>query len=198
MKIGYVRVSMFHQNIERQEVIMEQLGVERVFIDKMSGKNKERPQLQEMLGFVREGDELIVESISRLGRNTRDLLEIVDKLTKKNVKFVSQKENIDTNTTTGRFMLILFGAIAEMERECLLERQREGIAIAKAQGKFKGRRPRVIDLHKWKLFYGFWKDGKIKGVHFRTEMGMSHNMFYRKVRQWEQDAKINKACELPF
>lgn len=189
MKIGYVRVSMFHQNIERQEVIMQELGVDRVFIDKMSGKNKERPQLKEMLNFVREGDELIVESISRLARNTRDLLDIVEKLTSKNVKFVSQKEKIDTNTTTGRFMLTLFGAIAQLERECLLERQREGIEIAKTQGKFKGRQPRPMDIEKWERLYIIWKNKGIKAVQFRKEMGMSHNMFYRKVREWEEQPK---------
>ena len=124
MKVGYVRVSTAGQNTARQEVIMEQLGVEKVFIDKMSGKNTDRPQLKEMLAFVREGDTLVIESFSRLARSTKDLLEIVEELEKKNVKFVSQKENIDTSTPNGKFMLTLFAALAQLERETLLARQK--------------------------------------------------------------------------
>lgn len=120
----------------RQEVLMEQ-----VYIDKFSGKNKNRPELQTMLAFVRKGDVVIVESISRFARNTKDLLDLVEQLTAKRVEFVSQKESIDTTSPTGKFMLTIFGAVAELEREYILQRQREGIALAKAQGKCQGRRP---------------------------------------------------------
>ena len=105
MKIGYIRVSTQEQNTVRQEVLMETLGVEQIYIDKMSGKNSERPQLKEMMSYVRRGDTVIVESISRFARNTRDLLELVDQLAAKGVEFVSQKEAIDTATPTGKFML---------------------------------------------------------------------------------------------
>ena len=96
--------------------------VERVFVDRASGKNLERPQLKEMLGFVRKGDIVIVESISRLARNTKDLLTIIDELNKKEVQFISLKENIDTNTASGKFMLTVFGAISELERSYILQR----------------------------------------------------------------------------
>ena len=102
MKVGYIRVSTIEQNEARQEVLMEQLGVDRVYMDKMSGKNKDRPQLQEMMQYVREGDIVIVESISRFARNTKDLLSLIEELERKKVTFVSQKENIDTNTPAGR------------------------------------------------------------------------------------------------
>jgi DNA invertase Pin-like site-specific DNA recombinase len=101
MKVGYVRVSTTEQNTARQESLMESLGVEKIYIEKVSGKSKDRPKLQEMMSFVREGDTLIVESISRFARNTRDLLDLVEQLKKKKVEFVSKKENIDTSTPTG-------------------------------------------------------------------------------------------------
>ena len=132
MKVGYIRTSTAEQNIARQEVLMQDLGVEKVYVDQLSGKNTERPQLQAMLNYVREGDTVIVESISRFARNTKDLLELVEQLKEKKVIFVSKKETIDTNTPSGQFMLTVFGAMAQLERDYILDRQREGIAVAKA------------------------------------------------------------------
>ena len=94
VKIGYIRISTAEQNTARQEVIMKELNVGMIFIDKMSGKNTKRPELQKMMKYVREGDTVIVESISRFARNTRDLLDLVEQLTKKNVEFISKKEAI--------------------------------------------------------------------------------------------------------
>ena len=105
MKIGYVRVSTQEQNTIRQEVMLRELGVDKIFIDKASGKNADRPELKRMMNYVRKGDTVIVESISRFARNTRDLLELVEQLTAKEVEFVSKKEAIDTTTPTGKFML---------------------------------------------------------------------------------------------
>jgi hypothetical protein len=103
MKVGYIRISTKDQNTARQDVLMEQLGVEKVFTDKLSGKNTDRPELQKMMDFVREGDELVVESFSRFARNTRDLLNLTDRLKEKKVRFVSRKESIDTSTPAGEF-----------------------------------------------------------------------------------------------
>ena len=125
MKIGYIRVSTTEQNTLRQELLMKELGVDEIYIEKISGKSKERHELQKMLSYVRKGDTVIVESISRFARNTRDLLELVDTLQKKEVEFISKKESIDTNTATGKFMLTVFGAVAELERGYLLDRQKE-------------------------------------------------------------------------
>lgn len=109
--------------------------LKKVFIDKLSGKNTDRPQLQAMFSYVREGDVVVVSDFSRLAKSTRDMLQIVQELTDKGVGLVGLKENVDTDTPQGRFMLTVFAALAELERETILQRQREGIAIAKQQGK---------------------------------------------------------------
>ena len=185
-KIGYIRVSTEHQETARQEAIMKQYEVERVFAEKMSGKNANRPELKAMLDYVREGDTLYIESISRLGRSTRDLLNIIDVLQRKKVTLVSSKENIDTNTPQGRFVLSIFAALSELEREQTLQRQREGIAIAKAQGKYKGRQPLPIDWIKFGQLYEQWKVGDITAVWFQKEMGLQANTFYRRLREYEE------------
>ncbi len=180
MKIGYIRVSAEGQNTIRQEVIMSELGVEEVYIDKASGKNTDRPKLKEMLNFVRRGDVVVVESISRFARNTRDLLELIEILNEKEVAFVSKKEAIDTNTPTGKFMLTVFGAVAELEREYILQRQREGIAVAKKQGKYKGRKP--IDCSEFKGIFAKYKAGEITAKEAMRLTGLSKSTFYRKVK----------------
>ena len=187
MKVGYVRVSTAGQNTARQEVIMEQLGVEKVFIDKMSGKNTDRPQLKEMLAFVREGDTLVIESFSRLARSTKDLLEIVEELEKKNVKFVSQKENIDTSTPNGKFMLTVFAALAQLERETMLARQREGIEIAKAEGTYKGRKPVEVDDNDW-------QNGKTTPKIMMNELGLKSATFWRTVKKYREKYGITDAA----
>lgn len=181
MKIGYIRVSTTDQNTARQEVLMKELGVDEVYIDKASGKSKDnRAQLYTMLEYVRKGDTVIVESISRFARNTKDLLELVEILTKKEVEFVSKKEAIDTTTPTGKFMLTIFGAVAELEREYILQRQKEGIAIAKSEGKYKGRtRKEYPDFDK---IVGLWRNGKITAAEAMKRLGMSKTSFYRRVR----------------
>ena len=139
MKVGYDRCSTAAQNEARQMKMMEDHNIEKVFVDKASGKDTDRENYKAMMTFVRTGDSVTVESISRIARNTRDLLSIISTLTEKGVEFISLKESIDTTTPHGRFMLTVFGALAELERDSILERQREGIEIAKAAGKYKGR-----------------------------------------------------------
>ena len=113
MKVGYVRVSTEEQKTTRQEVIMRELGVEKVFLEKVSGKTQRgREQLEKMLQYVREGDGVVVESISRIARNTKDLLDIVERLNEKHVDFTSRKEQIDTNTPSGKFMLTIFATVS--------------------------------------------------------------------------------------
>ena len=181
MRIGYVRVSTQEQNTIRQEVLMKTLGVDELYIDKASGKNAQRPELQKMMEYVRRGDTVIVESISRFARNTRDLLELVEKLTAKGVEFISLKEAIDTTTPTGKFMLTIFGAVAELEREYILQRQREGIEIAKSQGKYAGRKP--INNPDFDRVIAQWKRSEITAVAAMKRLNMKPSTFYRKVRQ---------------
>ena len=146
----------------RQEVLMQELGVDEVYIDRLSGKNTDRPELKKMMDYVRKGDTVIVESISRFARNTRDLLVLIEKLTEKGVEFVSRKEAIDTTTPTEKFMLTVFGAVAELEREYILQRQREGIAIAKAQGKYTGRKS--IERSNFDAVEKLWHAGTISAA----------------------------------
>ncbi|MDR0917133.1 MAG: recombinase family protein [Oscillospiraceae bacterium] len=180
MKIGCIRVSTAEQNTVRQEVLMRELGVDEVFIDRASGKNTSRPELARMMEYVRQGDTVVVESISRFARNTRDLLELVERLTAKNVEFVSKKEAIDTSTPTGKFMLTVFGAVAELEREYILQRQREGIAIAKNCGKYTGRRAR--EYPEFARLAGRCRSGEMTAAEAMRRLGMSKTTWYRRVK----------------
>ena len=181
MKIGYIRVSTAEQNTIRQEVLLRELGVDEVYIDKASGKNTDRPELKRMLTYVRQGDTVIVESISRFARNTRDLLDLIEQMGVKQVEFISKKEAINTTTPTGKFMLTIFGAVAELEREYILQRQNEGIAIAKEQGKYKGRKP--IIHPDFERVVAKWQSGGITAVEAMRKLNMKPSTFYRKVRQ---------------
>lgn len=183
MKIGYIRCSTVEQNEARQMKMMEEQGIEKLFIDKASGKNTDRKEFKEMMDFVRAGDMVVVESISRIARNTRDLLSIISDLTQKEVEFVSLKEKIDTTTPQGRFMLTVFGALAELERENILERQREGIEIAKLQGKYRGRKPLEVDEKKFRSVCGKWRAKEMTATAAMKEMGLKPNTFYRRVKE---------------
>lgn len=134
---------------------------------------------------MREGDTLYVESISRLGRSARDLLNIIDTLTDKKATLISHKEKIDTDTPTGKFMLTVFAALSQIEREQLKQRQREGIEFAKAQGKYTGRNPIPTDWTRFGQLYGEWKAKNITGRDFMRRMDMSANTFYRRVHEYE-------------
>ena len=169
----------------------------RIFSEKISVSTqnasqfaKDRPQLRVMLDYVREGDTLYIESISRLGRFTKDLLNIIDTLTEKGVTLISHKENVDTDTPSGKLMLTVFAALSQLEREQLKQRQREGIEIAKAQGKYTGRKPIEIDWTRFGQLYGEWKSKSITGRDFMRRMGLSANTFYRRVREYEAEHGI--------
>ena len=184
-KIGYIRVSTEHQETARQQEIMSSYQVDRIFSEKLSGASTDRPQLKVMLDYVRESDTLYVESISRLGRSAKDLLNIIDTLIDKKVTLISHKERIDTDTPTGKFMLTVFAALSQLEREQLKQRQREGIEIAKAQGKYTGRKTIPTDWTRFGQLYGEWRAKHITGRDFMRRMDMSANTFYRRVREYE-------------
>ena len=175
MRVFYVRCSTMEQNEARQLKMAEEQDAEKVFVDKASGKNTNRAAFKEMMAFVRAGDTVVVESISRIARNTRDLLSIVSELTEKGVEFVSLKENIDTTAPQGRFMLTVFGALAELERENILERQREG--------KYKGRKPIDYDEAQMKALCKKWRPGEITATAAMKELGLKPNTFYRRVKE---------------
>ena len=181
-KIGYIRVSTEHQETARQEELMKNLGIEKIFMEKQSGKDTTRPELTKMLNYVRAGDELYVESISRLSRSIKDLLNIMDTLQEKEVKFISHKESLDTGTAQGRFVLSIFGALAELEREQLLQRQREGIAIAKSLGKYQGRKPIALDDKKLNELLGLHKKGEITVSGMCAKLHISRSTLYRRIK----------------
>lgn len=184
MRYGYVRISTGHQNTSRQDVLMEQLGVDRVFVDKCSGKNTDRPQFQEMMGLLKAGDVVVVESYSRMSRSTKDLLDTVETLNEKGVGFISKKETIDTTTAAGRMFLTFIAGMNQFEREVMLERQAEGIAampvdengkkISAKTGRGFGRERIDVDLT--------LRAGEtVKDACER--LGISRNTYYRKVRE---------------
>ena len=188
MNLGYIRVSSEDQNLARQYSIMELYGIEERFIfsDKLSGKNTERPGLQQLLDFAKEGDTVCIESISRLARNTRDLLMLVDRLNSKGVTLVSNKEQLDTSNPYGQFMLTMFGAMAQLERDTIRTRQVEGINIAKAEGRMNGR-PRVgYDAEKFAEAYRQYKQGLITTKGMMQELGMKESTFFRRLSEYEK------------
>ena len=144
MRIAYCRVSTASQNLQRQEEALEQYGIDKWFKEKVSAKDTNRPKLQEMLDFVREGDTVYIHDFSRIARSTGDLLQIISFLNDKKVCLVSNKENIDTSTATGLLLVTVIAAINSFERSVLLERQREGIEIAKREKRYRGSKPKTV------------------------------------------------------
>lgn len=183
MRVAYERVSTASQSTLRQDVMMQEHQIEKVFTEKISGKDRNRPELQKMLDFVREGDTVIIESISRLARSTRDFLNILDELEKKHVALISLKEDINTSTPTGRFLVSIFAALAQLEREQILTRQKEGIAAQKAAGTYTGGRPRVkVDQKLLKDVMQRWKAGEISAVKAMKELNVTKGTFYRLLK----------------
>lgn len=173
MNIAYVRVSTQEQNEARQLEALKKHGIEKWFTEKISGKNTDRPELQAMLEFARQGDTIFIHDFSRLARSTKDLLEIVELLNRKGISLVSDKENVDSSTPTGKLMLTMVGAISEFERQNLLDRQAEGIAIAKKQGKYQGRKPIEVDDITWKRNYDRYLNREINKVQFAKILNIS-------------------------
>jgi DNA invertase Pin-like site-specific DNA recombinase len=185
MKIAYVRVSTVEQNEARQVEALKQHNIEKWFIEKVSAKDTNRPKLQELLEYVREGDTVYIHDFSRLARSTKDLLEIVEMLNAKQVHLVSNKESIDTSTPTGKLMLTMIGAIAEFERQNLLERQREGIAIAKTEGKFKGRKAVEVDEKLFSELLQQYQSRKLTKVEFAEKLGVSRPTLDKLLKEQE-------------
>ena len=184
--IGYVRVSSTDQNEARQLKALENFGkpMHRIFIDKCSGKNTDRPELRKMLDYVRDGDVVVVSEYARLARSSADMLRIVHDLQEKGVEIISLKEQLDTTTPQGRFMLTVFAGLAELERETIHERQKEGIAIAKAQGKYKGRQPIPVDAERFKVECAKWRAGQQTAKATMKKFNMTPSRFYRKVKEF--------------
>ncbi len=190
-KIGYARVSTEDQNEARQISAFKEYGINKIFVDKQSGKDTNRPQLKAMLEYIREGDTVVVTEFSRLARSTKDLLHIVEELKNKDVELISLKEKLDTSLPTGKFMLTVFAALAELERATILDRQREGIALAKAAGKYKGRQPLPFNEQQFRDECGKWLSGEQTAVQTMQNCDMKPNRFYRKVAELNIRGAVN-------
>ena len=182
-KIGYARVSTIEQNEARQIKALEELGCEKLFIDKQSGKDTKREQLNAMFNYIREGDTVIVTEYSRLARNVKDLLSIIDDFKRKNVDLISVKENFNTSTPQGSLILTIFAGLSEFEREMILQRQREGIEIAKREGKYHGRKPLPFDEEAFRKECIKWVNGHQTAVKTMNKLNMKPNRFYKKVKE---------------
>ena len=185
MNIAYVRVSTVDQNEGRQVEALKVRNIDKWYTEKVSAKDTNRPQLKEMLEFAREGDTIFIHDFSRLARSTKDLLEIVETLNAKGVHLVSNKENIDTSTATGKLMLTMIGAIAEFERANLLERQREGIALAVKEGKYKGRRE--IKVENFEEQYQKYKNRELNKVQLAAALGITRPTLDKLIKRYEED-----------
>ena len=137
--LGYARASKESQNLDRQLDALNEYGVDKIFNEKMTGTKKERPELDKLLDRMTEGDTVVIESLTRLGRSTKDLLELIELFSSKGVTLVSLKESIDTNTPTGKLLVTVMSAIAQFERDCIAERTVEGLKAARARGRTGGR-----------------------------------------------------------
>lgn len=184
--IAYIRVSTLEQNTESQFEILKQYRIDKYFEEKISAKNTNRPKLMEMLDYVRNGDTVYVKDFSRLARSTKDLLEILEKLENKGVKLVSNKENLDTSTPAGKLMVTMLGAIYEFERANLLERQKDGIAVAKREGKYKGRK-KIPKPANWQEVYSDWSCRKITAKKACELLKLKTNTFYNFVKEERKD-----------
>jgi len=187
MNIAYVRVSTVEQNEARQIEALEKYNIDKWFTEKVSAKDTDRPQLKIMLDYAREGDVIYIHDLSRIARNTRDLLEIVEHLHEKKIHLVSNKENIDTSTPIGKLFLTVIGAIYEFERTNLLERQREGIAIAKRQGKYKGRKE--VEIPNIENHYERYMKREISKPKLAKELGITRPTLDKLFKEYEEENK---------
>lgn len=183
MKFAYVRVSTEEQNEARQVEALKKHGIDRWFIEKVSGKNMERPELKNLLKTVQSGDTVYIHDFSRLARSTKDLLELVETFQKSGVHLVSNKENLDTSTPTGKLMLTMIAAINEFERQNMLDRQHEGIEIAKAKGIYKGRKPIEYDARLFDILNKQVQEKVLTVSQAAAELGISRQKWYRIVEQ---------------
>ena len=183
-------MSSVTQNEARQIEALEKYDIEKWFIEKVSGKDTNRPRLQEMLNYVREGDSVYVEDFSRMARSTKDLLDIVELLEKKSVQLISLKENLDTSTPTGKLMLTVVAAIHQFERENILERQREGIEIAKREGRYRGGQPKKINEEKFLDLYEAYMCREINKTQMAKKLRISRPTLDKLIREKKEQGLI--------
>lgn len=177
---GYARVSTEQQNLDRQLDMLEKYGVDYIYNEKMTGTKRNRPELEKLLERLTGGDTVVVESLSRLGRSTKDLIWLMETFNTKGVNLVSLKESIDTNTSTGKLLFTLMSAIAQFERDVIADRTREGIASARARGR-KGGRPKT-NPEKLKMAVKLYNSKQYSIMEIEEMTGIKKDTLYRAIR----------------
>ena len=175
--VGYARVSTLDQNLDLQLHALKKEGCIKVFKDTISGSKKERPGLNQLMNFLREGDTLIVWRLDRLGRSLKDLIEIISELEKRNIYFKSIQDAIDTSTPTGKFFFHVTGAFAELERNIIRERTMAGLKAARSRGKLGGR-PKTIPISKLELAKKLFDEKEKTVQEICDDLGFSRGSFY--------------------
>ena len=179
-KIGYCRVSTTAQNMTAQLEVLNKAGCQEIFKEKVSGSSADRPELRKLLDYIRKGDTVTVTKLDRLARSTKDLLNIAEEIKKKGADFEVLNINLDTKSPTGQLMLTMLAAIAEFEKGIMLERQREGIDIAKEDGKYKGRKP--IEETKLQQVQTLVENG-ISVSKAVSEVGIGRRTYYKAIEE---------------
>ena len=177
---GYARVSTEQQNLDRQLDMLQKYGVDFIYNEKMTGTKRNRPELEKLLERLTEGDTVVVESLSRLGRSTKDLIWLMETFNSKGVNLVSLKESIDTTTSTGKLLFTLMSAIAQFERDLIADRTREGLNSARARGR-KGGRPRT-DSEKLRKAIKLYNTRQYSLAEIEDMTGVKRSTLYRGIR----------------
>ena len=183
-KIGYARVSTVEQNLDRQLDMLRSYGVDKIYTEKMTGTKRDRPELNQLLERMEAGDTVVIESLSRLGRSTKDLIELVELFEKRGVQLVSLKESIDTSTSTGKLLFTIMSALAQFERDVLADRTREGLKAARARGHFGGR-PRT-DPRKVCQAVKLYRTGQHTAREIEELTGVKKATLYRALKEDEK------------
>ena len=180
MIYGYARVSTADQNLDRQMDALKKYGIDHLYCEKISGTKKSRPELDRMLAEIQEGDTIVIESLSRLGRSVKNLAELMEVLNGKNIRLVSLKETIDTTSSTGRLLFTILSSLAQFERDVLVERTREGLNAARARGRCGGR-PRT-DESAVKKAVALYQTKQYSLKEIRNLTGVSASTLYRAIK----------------
>jgi len=188
MIIGYARVSMHDQNLDLQKDALTKVGCEKIFVDKITGKSLNRPGLEQTMEMLREGDTLVVWRLDRLGRSLKHLIELVSNLENREIGFRSLTESINTTSPSGKLVFHLFGALAEFERNLIIERTKAGLAAARARGRLGGR-PLALDEKQREALVLLYKEKKHSVNEICQIMGISKQTLYNYLRKVERSEK---------
>ena len=182
MNIGYARVSTEDQNLDLQIDALKEVNCDHIYEEKMSGKIKDRPVLDEALNYMRKGDTLVVWKLDRLGRSLRHLIKVINQLMDNGMYFMSLQEKIDTTSTSGKLIFHIFAALAEFEREIISERTRAGLKAARARGRFGGR-PKKLNEEQTQMVKKMWKDHTIPIEEICRTFNISRATLYNYLKE---------------